>query len=145
MTRPGCEVLGVTNAVDTGIQTSLSQLTRQFQKTYVSAVSAGNVTATLVAADVLKGILTSTPAANITLTTPTAALMVAADMDVAVGRGFEFTVINLGGANTITLAAGTGVTLVGVAVVAALSSARFYARYVNISSGTQAVTIYRLN
>ena len=88
--------------------------------------------------------MTTTPGAAINLTTPTAALLKAADPDAVVGRGYEFTVINLNGTNAATLVAGAGVTLVGSAVVAASSSANFYVRYTNVTESSEAVTVYRV-
>lgn len=143
LTKTG-EILGEANSTDTDLQISLNQLNRQFQKGYLSNVEVSSVTSTLTSTDFNKGILTSIPIANITLTTPPAASIIAADMDAAVGRGFEINIINLGGGHSIALAAGTGVTLVGTVAVPPHGSARFYARYVNVSSGTQAVTIFRL-
>jgi len=86
-------------------------------------------------------IFKQTPSAARAVTTPTAALLVAAATDYVAGTTFEFSIINLAAAtHVITLTAGVGVTLVGVATVQPVESARFAAR---IDSAT-AVTVYRL-
>ena len=124
--------------------TSITTLNSQVARLYPAASDVGGVTATLVASSVISGIMTSTPAGGaINLTTPTAALLVAADSIAAVGKGYPFTLINLNGTNAATILAGTGVTLVGNMVVALSTSGNFYLYYSNVSNGTQAVTIYR--
>jgi len=61
------------------------------------------------------GIFTITPTAARTLTTDTAANLVAGFMGATVGDWFEFTIINLA-AYDVTLSAGDGITLTGNAV-----------------------------
>lgn len=68
-----------------------------------------NVTATLTAAQSRSGLLTSTSAAAVTITTLTAALWLAA-LKAAAGTWFDFAIDNSAGANTVTLVGGTGVT-----------------------------------
>ena len=143
MTKDG-EVQGPNNEGDLTTKRDLLNLSNRFAATYLEDVAAENTTATLSAADVRKGILTSTPSSGITLTSPTAALLVAEDGDHAVGRGYEFVIVNLHATNTATLAAGTGVTLVGNAIVAGASSTRFYVRYNNVTASSEAVTIFRV-
>jgi hypothetical protein len=143
MTKDG-QIQGANSEVDTQTKLDLSVLTRRYNTQHRQAADVGNISATLTAADMRKGILTTNPGVAINLTTATAALLKAADPDAAVGRGFEFTVINLNGVNAATLVAGVGVTLVGSAVVALSTSANFYARYTNVDSGTEAITIYRI-
>lgn len=138
------QIQGPGNDVDAALSTGLSDVTARLAKTYVTDASAGNVSATLVASDMIKGVLTSTPTGAITLTTPTAALLVAADiMYGEVDRGYQVSIINLGSA-AITLAAGAGVTLIGSAVVASTSSATFRVRYTNVTAAAEAVKVYRL-
>ncbi len=91
------------------------------------APTAVNTTATTTAAAILGGIITSTTAAAVALTVPTGADMdtgTAFDVDFAV----DWTVINTGGANAVTVTANTGHTLVGLATVAANTSGRFRTR-----------------
>jgi len=125
-----------------GIQ--VANLEQRFDRNYLGVVNAGTTSATLTAANVLNNILTAAPAAAATLTLPTAASVVALDGNSAVGRGFKFHIINTNGTNAITVAAGTGITLVGVVTVAASSSATFYASYTNVTVGQEAITVYRL-
>ena len=83
-----------------------------------------------------------TPTAARALTTGTAAEILTAMTGEGVGSTFEFTIVNLAAAtHAATLTAGTGVTLVGVAAVPALTSATFMGRV----DSTTAITIYRTN
>jgi hypothetical protein len=88
--------------------------------------NAVNTTATLTAAQLLAGIITSTTAAAVTGTLPTGTLLDAAD-NLAVDDAFEWAVIATG-ANAFTIAAGTDHTIVGSAVVATATSGRFRSR-----------------
>jgi hypothetical protein len=81
---------------------------------------ASNATATLLASDLMAGIITSTQAtgATITLTLPTGTLTDAA-AGIQIGQAFEWSLINLSAAaaDTVTLAAGTGHTIVGAVLI----------------------------
>lgn len=85
-------------------------------------------TATLTIAQMLGGIITVTSAVAVTLTMPTGTL---ADAGVLAGSGattnsFDWFVINLGSvAGAVTMAAGTGDTIVGSATIAIGTSAQF--------------------
>ena len=104
-----------------------------------AVVALADADATLTATQMVdSGIFTITPTVARTLTTDTAANLVAAMTGYQVGTWFEFTIVCLA-AFAVTLAAGTGVTIVGDAVANNVS-ATFKAR---IDSAT-AVTIYRL-
>lgn len=97
---------------------------------------------TLTAAQlVAKSIFTQTPTAARTLTTATGAQICAALPAYSAGVCFEFTIVNLAAAtHAITLAAGaSGVTISGLATVAANTSATFVARIAD----TDTVVIYR--
>jgi hypothetical protein len=76
--------------------------------------------------------------------TPTATdLLAALEGKAAVGQGFRFTIRNTAdAAETITLTAGTGVTLSGTMTIAQNNSKDFLAVVTGI--GTPAVTIYSL-
>lgn len=89
-----------------------------------------NTTATLTIANLLAGIITSTTAAAVTGTLPTGTLTDAGVTDpaMAIGDCFDWSVINTGGTNAFTVAAGTDHTLVGSGAVAANSSQRFRTR-----------------
>ena len=83
--------------------------------------------ATLTAAELATGIITYTGAA-VALTMP-----LGADLDVAfpsmkVNSCFDFYIINIGATNAATVTANTGVTLVGVAAVAAVTACQWRVR-----------------
>jgi hypothetical protein len=122
-------------------------LTRKRLQTYIAAqesataVAVADAAAILTAAQVLNSkIFVQTPTAARALTTPTAALLIAALTDYVVGTSFEFTIINLAAATHVaTLTAGVGVTLVGVAAVQPVTSGTF----VGVVTSSSAVSIYR--
>lgn len=85
-----------------------------------------NATGTLTAALILGGIVTSTTAAGVTATLDTGAAMdIAIDMDV--DDAFYWSAIATG-ANSFTVTASTGHTIVGSGVVATVTSGRFLTR-----------------
>lgn len=111
----------------------------------------GNVT--LTAAQLLKGVVHGDPGgADRTLTTPTAAEIVAAFDEKIAGLSFDFSVINQANADeNIVLTAGTNVTIVGSATVEAYvaanlnsSSALFRVRITSVGA-TPTVSIYRIS
>ena len=77
--------------------------------------------------------------------TPTAANIVGGIDGAVVGSSFEFTIRNTADASeTITVTAGSGVTLSGTMTIAQNNSKRFLAVCDNVTGGTEAVTIYSL-
>lgn len=99
-----------------------------------AAPSAVNVTATLTTAQVKGDLITSTTAAAVSMTLP-----LGADLDTAfnnsyINMTFEFSIINTGATNAVTVVANTGHTIVGSATVAASNSGRFATR--RTASGT---------
>jgi predicted RecA/RadA family phage recombinase len=107
-------------------------------------VALADAAATLTATQMIdSGILKMTPSVGRILTTPTAAELLAGCKGAQVGTWFEFVIISLA-AFTVTLAAGANVTLVG-GMAPSNSSARFRARFTNVGTGTEAVTIYRVS
>ena len=110
--------------------------------TVVAATDAATTQAQATLAAAGHVVYTMTPSTGRTLTTPTGAELGAAFTDEAVGTSFKFSVVNLAGAtHAVTLTAGaSGVTLVGVAAVAAASSASF----VGVFTAANTVTIYRV-
>ena len=99
-------------------------------------------TATLTAAQVTSGMLVANPsttAASYTL--PTVALTEAVLTNAKIGSTFDVVLVNLGtSSGAVTVLVGTGWTIVGNAVVAITSSARFTAR----KSDVGAWTLYRV-
>jgi len=81
-----------------------------------------NATGALTAAMMLSGIVTSTTAAAVAATVPTGTVLDAAS-EFAIGDSFDWSVINTGATNAFTVTAATDHTLVGVAAVAAVTSA----------------------
>jgi len=79
------------------------------KKTPLARMVAINATATATAAQILAGYITSTSAAAVALTLPTATLL-GTLIGAIRGTEVEFTVDNSVGANTITVTASTGIT-----------------------------------
>jgi len=98
--------------------------------------------ATMTAAELSNGLFVFNGAAG-NLTLPTVAL-VEADITAAskVNASFDFIIINIdaSGSDSVTLAVGTGWTIVGVAAVAVNTSAQFRAR----KTGDGTWTAYRI-
>jgi len=96
--------------------------------------------ATMTTAQLANGLFVFNGAAG-NLTLPTVAL-VEADISSAakVNASFDFVIINTDAADVVTLATGTGWTIVGVAAVATTSSAQFRAR----KTGEGTWTAYRI-
>ena len=94
--------------------------------------------ATLTVAQLLSGLVvcSSTPG---TQTLPTVALLEATLTNGKVDSGFEVSFVNTS-ASTLTIAVGTGWTLVGTVTAATLTSALFRAR----KTGDGAYTLYRI-
>ena len=109
-------------------------------------LAAPTATATLTAAQSYNSIVRGVPAAAATYTTATAAAVVAAiGGDCAIGTSFRVVVINASaGANTITIAGGSGVTVSGVATVVQNASKEFIGYVTAVESGSEAITLYGL-
>lgn len=108
-----------------------SGISAQLVPTTITTAGAG----TLIAADLLGGLITrSGPSGAFTDTTDTAALIQAAWTG-AVGSTFEFTIINTT-AFTETLAGGTGVTFSGSLTIPPLSVGRFLAVWTGVNTIT---------
>lgn len=75
-----------------------------------NSATAVNVTGAITAAQLGGGLITSTSAAGVTATLPTAALLATA-IGATRGTIFEFVVDNSAGANTVTIAVNTGITV----------------------------------
>ena len=112
---------------------------------YAPVPATATVTATLTVAQTLSGILLGSPgtsAASYTL--PTVADLEATLSSAKVGSTFDLSVINVDGSSSgvITLVAGTGWTLVGLATVAATAGTAQLFRARKTGSGTW--TLYRI-
>jgi len=109
-----------------------------------AAPATATATATLSVAQVLNGQILGSPGATAaSYTLPTVALLEATLVNAKVGSTFFFNVINVDGsaAGVITMVAGTGWTIVGLATVAAVAGTAqlFFAR----KTGVGAWTLYR--
>ena len=119
-----------------------------------AAIGTGAKTITI--AMILKQILEEDPAGNATWTLPTAALAVAGVEGAEVGDCIDFYVVNSGTAGEdedITIAAGTSGTLVGSGHCPTSwtthdadrgGSAHFRIRFTNVTSASEAYSVYRL-
>jgi hypothetical protein len=94
-------------------------VTDNMDKAYQAAPATATATATLASADLLSSLIVATPAAAATYTLPTGALL-DASATMSIGDSFGWSIINLATNATfiITVAAGTGHTVVGVMDVA---------------------------
>ena len=99
-------------------------------------LAAGDEATTLTAAQSIHSIITMTPTAGRAVTTPIGTAIIAALEEYRVGSTFEVTIVNLAGAtHAITFTAGaSGVTVTGLATVAANTSATFKGRVASATS-----------
>lgn len=112
--------------------------------TATTEATTGDVT--LTAAKLIGGLILRDPnGAARTDTTDTAALILAAIPGAIVGSAFEFTIRNTAdGAETITVAGGTGVTTSGTMTIAQNNSKRFLLVLTNVTAASEAATLYSL-
>ncbi|MBI3232093.1 MAG: hypothetical protein HYZ51_03380 [Candidatus Doudnabacteria bacterium] len=100
-------------------------------------------TATLTIAQLLTKVIDGTPTAAATYTLPTAALLVGGIANAQVGDSFQFFINNKsGGANTITVAAGTGGTTDGTLTVAQDVIRAFLIIVTNVTGASEAYFVY---
>ena len=116
--------------------------------------TAGALTVTI--AKITSGLVVMDPTADRAFTLTTAALAVAGVVGAAVGDCIDFSIINTGTAGAdeiVTLAAGTGGTLVGSGAVLTTDpvndafssgSGLFRLRFANVTAGAEAIVVYRL-
>ena len=96
--------------------------------------------ATLTMAELTSGIIACTSSGNYSLTTMTGTEMDAALVNAKVGSTFDLAINHASATNVITLAGGTGVTVVGLATVTGIVSGMFRFR----KTGTGTWSAYRL-
>lgn len=130
-----CLLLGMCPAISDAVHSYTTATTKS---------TAGAVTYS--AAELVGGLILRDPAGDgRSDVTPTAAQIVGAVTGAIATSSFEFTIRNTAdAAETITLTAGSGVTLSGTMTIAQNNSKRFLAVITNAGSGTEAVTIYSL-
>ena len=124
-------------------------VTRKRIETYIAQaekVTALAVTAapTPTAAELLDSkLFVGTPVADTTFTLPTAALVLAALTDEAVGTSFEFTIVNLASAYQYTVTTNTGWTITGGGNMVVFDSTS--ATFLAVVTSTSAIQLYRKN
>ena len=114
------------------------------QREKVTAVALTDAASTPTAAQLIDSkLFVQTPTADRTFTLPTAALVIAALTDEAVGTSFEFTIVNLASAYDIVVTTNTGWTITsgGFMTVFDGTSATFLA----VVTSTSAIQLYRKN
>jgi hypothetical protein len=104
------------------------------------APAAVDVTATLTVANLTAKIITSSTAAAVTMTLPTGTLMDGGFSGLYTNMAFEWSVINTGATNAVTVQGGTGHTVVGSGTIAASNAGRFLSR----RTGATTWVTYRL-
>ena len=99
-------------------------------------LAAADEATTLTAAQAIHAIVTMTPTASRAVTTPIGTAIIAALSEYRVGSTFEVTLVNLAGAThpMVFTAGASGVTITGVATVAANTSATFIGRVASATS-----------
>ena len=124
-------------------------VTRKRLENYVAAsekVTAVAITddATPTAAQLLNSkLFVATPTEDTTFTLPTAALVLAALTDEAVGTSFEFTIVNLASSFEIVVTTNTGWTITGGGLMTVFDGTS--ATFLAVVTSATAVQLYRKN
>ena len=124
-------------------------VTRKRLETYIAAeekVTAVAITnaATPTAAQLLNSkLFVATPTEDTTFTLPTAALVLAALTDEAVGTSFEFTIVNLASAYEIVVTTNTGWTITGGGFMTVFDGTS--ATFLAVVTSATAIQLYRKN
>jgi hypothetical protein len=132
----------VSTAITAALSAGIADARFTAQPLVTRTVTAVNATATMTAASLLGGIITSTTAAAVAGTLPLAAdlevALLAAHPSLGVGDTIEFIVLSTG-ANAFTVTTNTGWTLVGDMVVETATNGRYMA----IRTAADTYTLYR--
>jgi hypothetical protein len=110
-------------------------------------LTTGGGVVTMTVAQLLGGLLRASTTNAQTFTTPTAALIVAANNGCQVGQAFDVDVINYG-ASLLTIGLGAGVTVQTIATVApvltvaTLTAKRLKFVVTNVTPGSEAIDLY---
>ena len=123
-----------------------SRMAVEFETINTASIANG-VNTTYTSAQILGGLILRNPSAGVTDTLPTATDLIntlrSFTKDAYIGMSFEFTIQNgSGGANTITVAAGTGGTTNGTMTIAQNNMKRFKIVITNVAN--PAYTVYSL-
>ena len=112
------------------------------QKEKVTAVALTDAASTPTAAQLIDSkLFVQTPTADRTFTLPTAALVIAALTDEAVGTSFEFTIVNLASAYEIVVTTNTGWTITGGGNMTVFDETT--ATFLAVVTSTTACQLYR--
>lgn len=123
---------------------ALNYLAKLAQELATVVTSAAPTLTAAAAAFVTHGIYSLSGGTTCTITSPTAAHIVAALDNPQVGTSFVVSIVNAN-SGTATMAGGTGVTVVGLATAATNTSATFRGVVTNATSGAEAVSLYRVD
>ena len=124
-------------------------VTRKRLETYIAAeekVTAVAITnaATPTAAQLLNSkLFVATPTEDTTFTLPTAALVLAALTDEAVGTSFEFTIVNVATAYEVVVTTNTGWTITGGGFMTVFDGTS--ATFLAVVTSATAIQLYRKN
>ena len=114
------------------------------QREKVTAVALTDAASTPTAAQLIDSkLFVQTPTADRTFTLPTAALVIAALTDEAVGTSFEFTIVNLASAFEIVVTTNTGWTITGGGRMTVFDGCS--ATFLAVVTSTTTGQLYRLN
>jgi hypothetical protein len=116
------------------INSIISNFSRSFQ---TLANAAGQ---TLTVAQAVNAILLRSGAAAVTDTTPTAAAIVASLANPGNNDTFRLTIVNTN-TGTLTIGAGTGVTLAGTTTIPTVNTREYVGIVTNATRGSEAVTL----
>lgn len=108
------------------------------QKANTLANAAGQ---TLTTGQMLGGLLLRSGAAGVSDTTPLASALVAALTNAAVGDIVDLIIRN-NNTGTLTIVAGTGVTLEGTTTIPTVNTRRYALEFTNVTAGSEAVTLH---
>ena len=145
--KAGIHSNGVHARMHSGVDVSQGQFAaKDFLKKLIVTTDATAGATTFTIAAMLGGLILRDPnGAGRADLVSTAALAVAGIEGAKVGDSLEFTIRNTADASeTITVTTATGCTLSGTMTIAQNNSKRFLARLDNVTSGSEAYTIYSL-
>lgn len=125
--------LGVIPSVGGGYQVGDGNL-NEVSLDYSPAPTVKSAAATLTMAELTSGIIACTSSGNYSLTTMTGTEIDAALLNAKVGSTFELAINHASATNVITLAGGTGVTVVGLATVTGITSGSFVFRKTGVGT-----------
>jgi hypothetical protein len=137
--------LGSLQLVDGRLETGSAS--SQTPRLTPAPVALADAAATLTATQVSSALFVMTPTASRVVTLPTAALL--AGVLNRVGESLDLSVLNLGGTGLlVTLAAGSGGSVVGLATVAPVADSNgaslFRLRMTSVTASSEAYVVYRL-